>query len=94
LDAVLVEVLGREFEGILGCDYYSAYRKYMREFGVLVQFCLAHFIRDVKFLAEHPDARNRAHGQRLLTALRFVAIHRRLTQGTRSADGQRWCERI
>ena len=22
---------------------------------VLLQFCLAHFIRDVKFLAEHPD---------------------------------------
>jgi len=23
------------------------YRKYMREFGVLIQFCLAHLIRDV-----------------------------------------------
>jgi transposase len=27
-------------------------------------------------------------------AIRFVAIHRRITQGTRSVDGQRWCERI
>ena len=27
-------------------------------------------------------------------AIRFVAIHRRLTQGTRSEDGRRWCERI
>jgi transposase len=169
---VLVEVLGKEFEGLLGCDYFSAYRKYMKDFGVLVQFCLAHFIRDVKFLAEHPDPRNRAHGQRLLAdlrrlfgiihrreqyasattfrqalerarnelvwnatlesphtreasaleerfyqhtesyfrfitepgiaptnnlaeqALRFVAIHRRITQGTRGEDGRRWCERI
>ena len=27
---VLVEVLGEEFNGVLGCDYFSAYRKYMR----------------------------------------------------------------
>ena len=27
-------------------------------------------------------------------AIRFVAIHRRLTQGTRGEAGQRWCERI
>jgi hypothetical protein len=138
---------------------------------VAVQFCLAHLIRDVKFLATHPDARNRAYGEELLRclrrvfavihrreqykseerfqkhlydacsdllwavhqrmdtpgcrnigkrffthadsyfrflttpgieptnnlaeqAIRFVAIHRRLTQGTRSPAGQRWCERI
>jgi transposase len=27
-------------------------------------------------------------------AIRFVAIHRRLTQGTRGPAGQTWCERI
>jgi hypothetical protein len=27
-------------------------------------------------------------------AIRFVAIHRRITQGTRGDAGQRWCERI
>jgi transposase len=170
---VLLEVLGREFDGVLGCDYFSAYRKYMRlNENVMLQFCLAHYIRDVKFLAEHPNARNRAHGTRLLhhlrrlfgvihrraeyvsdtifrrelarvrndlvydatlaapytreaevlaerfflhidsyfrfltepdvaptnnlaeQALRFVAIHRRITQGTRGDAGQRWCERI
>ena len=169
---VLVEVLGEEFNGILGCDYFSAYRKYMKDFDVALQFCLAHFIRDVKFLADHPDKRNQQHGKRLLAdlrrlfgvihrreqyasettfqqalqrardelvwdatmespqthesevladrfykhtesyfrfitepnveptnnlaeqAIRFVAIHRRLTQGTRSEDGQRWCERV
>ena len=129
-------------------------------------------IRDVKFLVEHPDRQNQAHGQRLLAHLRklfrvihrretyasedtfrhaletvrnqlvwdatmesphtrealaleerfyqhtqsyfrfitepsieptnnlaehvvrFVAIHRRITQGTRSEGGRRWCERI
>jgi transposase len=170
---VLVDVLGQEFAGTLGCDYFSAYRKYIRlNENVLVQFCLAHFIRDVKFLAEHPDPKNRAYGQRLVQhlrelfavyhrreeyaseksfrqalarirvklvwdttmespdtreannlaerfylhtreyfrfisdpdadptnnlaeqAIRFVAIHRRLTQGTRGESGQSWCERI
>ena len=170
---VLIEVLGREFDGILGCDYFSAYRKYMKlNDNVALQFCLAHLIRDVKFLTTHPDPQNREYGERLLKdlrrtfrvihrreqyksddhfygalyracsdlmwdvteelvdtrecgnmarrfrthaecyfrflttpgveptnnlaeqAIRFVAIHRRLTQGTRGEAGQRWCERI
>ena len=169
---VLVETLGKEFNGILGCDYFSAYHKYMRDFNVLLQFCLAHLIRDVKFLVEHPYKQNKVYGQLLLDdlrrlfavihrrdtyaspenfqraleaaraqlvwdatrraprsreafnlakrfrenadsyfrfitepnveptnnlaeqAIRFVAIHRRITQGTRSEDGRRWCERI
>ena len=144
----------------------------MRDFGVVLQFCLAHLIRDVKFLVEHPNKKNRAYGQLLLDdlrrlfgvihrrdeyassdnfqraleaarrqlvwdatrraplsreaynmaqrfrenaesyfrfitepnveptnnlaeqAIRFIAIHRRVTQGTRSEDGRRWCERI
>lgn len=45
---VLIQMLGTEFNGILGCDYFSAYRKYMKDFGVLVQFCLANFLRDVR----------------------------------------------
>ena len=45
---VLLQVLGEEFSGVLGADYFSAYRKYLGDFGILVQFCLAHLIRDVK----------------------------------------------
>jgi transposase len=76
---VLVSMLGEEFNGILGCDYFSAYRKYMKDFNVLVQFCLAHFLRDVRFLVEHPNSKNRAYGKRVLQALRalFGVIHRR-----------------
>ena len=55
---VLIEVLGVEFNGVLGCDYYSAYRRYLRT-DVSLQFCLAHLIRDVKFLTTLPDARDR-----------------------------------
>ena len=168
---VLIEALGTEFNGVLGCDYFSAYRKYMREFGVRVQFCMAHLIRDAKFLLSLPSAADRAYGRRLCDrlrelfavihgrekmsraafrnaldrarrrvlwaatmdvprtrhaqnlaerfrrhgeayfrfittpgigptnnlaeqAIRFVVIDRRITQGTRSEKGRRWCERI
>jgi len=76
---VLIEVLGQEFDGVLGCDYFSAYRKYMGDFNVAVQFCLAHLIRDVKFLTTLADAATAAYGQKLLDGLRemFHVIHRR-----------------
>jgi transposase len=169
---VLIDVLGEELNGLLGCDYFRAYRKYMKDFDVRVQFCLAHLIRDVKFLVEHPNKANQRYGKLLLEhlrklfgvihrrdsyvsdasfrrtlatvrndlvydafmhlpntreagnwadrfalhmdsyfrfitepdlepthnaaeqAIRFVAIHRRLTQGTRGTAGQEWCQRI
>jgi transposase len=77
---VLLETLGKDFDGVLGCDYFSAYRKFMGELGVLVQFCLAHLIRDVKFLLTL-DASTRKYGQRLLERLRalFRIIHKRDT---------------
>jgi transposase len=76
---VLIAVLGKEFDGVLGCDHFSAYRRYMRECDVLVQFCLAHLIRDVKFLTTLPGQQERAYGERLREALRtlFGVIHRR-----------------
>jgi transposase len=76
---VLLEVLGKEFDGVLGCDYFSAYRRYMRECNVVMQFCLAHLIRDVKYLTTLPCAADRAYGERLREALRslFGIIHRR-----------------
>lgn len=170
---VLLDVLGKEFAGLIGCDYFSAYRKYMRvNDKVQVQFCLAHLVRDVKYLMTLPDAATRAYGERLRDdlrrlfevfhrykdwspslfqqflevardrvlatatsqvppsaeaqnmanrfaahgasyfqfipyldgieptnnlaeqAIRFVVIDRRITQGTRSHAGRRWCERI
>src|SRR3954447_17230350 len=76
---VLIGVLGEEFDGVLGCDHFSSYRRYHREFGVVLQFCLAHLIRDVKYLTTLPDPRDRAYGERLREALRdlFAVIHRR-----------------
>jgi len=170
---VLIETLGSEFDGTIGCDYFSAYHKFMRlDENVKLQFCIAHLIRDIKFLCIHPDKDNQVYGERLREqfrklfktiarrkefvseatfrrslerirneivwdatgeqpdtqhaanmakrfyehfedyfrfisdpdigptnnlaeqAIRFVAIHRRMTQGTRGEPGQSWFERI
>ncbi len=76
---VLIDVLGKEFDGVLGSDYFSAYRKYMKDFNVNIQFCIAHLIRDIKFLAGLPDAETKAYGQKLLDAVTnmFHIIHQR-----------------
>jgi transposase len=76
---VLMKVLGKEFDGVLGCDYFGAYRRFMRVCGVTLQFCLAHLIRDVKFLTTLPDKQQAAYGERLREALRqlFGVIHQR-----------------
>jgi len=87
---VLVEVLGREFAGVIGADYFSAYRKYMGDFNVLVQFCLAHLIRDVRFLTTLSDRATSNYGRRLLDRLRklFAVIHRRDTLTPQRFEGQ------
>jgi hypothetical protein len=51
--AVLEEVLGNSFKGILICDYHSAYRKFIKEHALIAQFCSAHLLRDAKYLADH-----------------------------------------
>jgi transposase len=78
---VLWAVLGEEFQGVLGCDFYSAYRRYMRECGVEVQFCLAHLIREIRYLTTLPSGAERAYGERLVQAIRklFQVIHARET---------------
>ena len=48
--AVLLDLLGADFEGVIGCDYFSSYRCYMGEFGGVLQFCMAHLIREVKLM--------------------------------------------
>jgi hypothetical protein len=78
---VLVDVLGKEFNGVLGCDYFSAYHKYMNDFNITVQFCIAHLIRDIKYLAGLKDPETKAYGRKLLAAVRdmFAIIHDRDT---------------
>lgn len=90
---VLIDLLGVEFAGVLGCDYFSSYRKFMGLMSGQIQFCLAHLIRDLKFLAEHPDAATQLYGQPLLRAVGrlFVLIHEQVERP--EEDFQRRLER-
>jgi transposase len=74
---VLMDVLGREFAGVVGCDYFSAYRRYLKEYSICLQFCLAHLIRDIKFLTTLPDSRDQQYGNALRQALKelFEVFH-------------------
>jgi len=83
---VLIDVLGEDFAGVIGCDYFSAYRKYMKDCHVLVQFCVAHLIRELKYLAGLSDKATADYGQKLLDAMRdmFSIFHKaeELTENT------------
>ena len=74
---VLIDVLGEDFAGVIGCDYFSAYRKYMKDFDVLIQFCIAHLIRELKYLAGLTDKATANYGQILLDTMRdmFSVFH-------------------
>ena len=76
---VLMELLGAAFDGVIHCDYFSAYRKFKQDSSAVMQFCLAHLIRDVKFLAESSDKVTRNWADKTLLDFRqlFRLIHRR-----------------
>jgi len=76
---VLLDISGQNFQGSLGADFWGAYRKDARQCGVLIQFCLAHSIREVKYLCEFPEPSVQRYGQALLAGLKelFSALHRR-----------------
>lgn len=75
---VLFEMLGEEYEGIIGCDFWGAYRKFTRLTNATVQYCMAHLIREVRFLAEHTNKKLIRWGQQLLEWLKklFKTLHR------------------
>lgn len=49
---VLFENLGTNFKSILLADFFSANRMFVRLTGAKVQWCWAHLVRDIKFIAE------------------------------------------
>jgi transposase len=67
---VIKEFLGESFAGVVGCDYHSAYRKFLHDLGATMQFCWAHLIRDVKFLTTLTDRVTKNFGQRLLASIK------------------------
>lgn len=73
---VLIDVLGKEFNGVPGYDYFFAYRKYMKDFNVLIQFCIAYLIRDIRFLTTLSDQRSISYWNRSkLTSTINLLLH-------------------
>lgn len=64
---VLRDVLGESFDGAITSDFYSAYICFANK---QQQFCLAHLIRDVKFLTTLPDPASKEFGTQLLKYFR------------------------
>jgi len=85
---VLMDILGQNFAGILGADFWGAYRKYARQCGVRIQFCLAHLVREVKYLGEFPEPSVQSYGQGLLAGLKelFATLHRRAELSQKAFD--------
>jgi len=76
---VLEDLLSTECEAVLGSDYYSSYRAFMKKAPVMVQFCLAHLIREARFIAQSAIKTIANYGQRVLDGLKalFKIIHQR-----------------
>jgi transposase len=68
---VLNQVLGDDFDGTVTCDYYAAYRRYLATHPLAAaQFCLAHLVRDVRFLETLPAEDDRLFAAELLAELK------------------------
>jgi transposase len=77
---VLEKLVGPDFAGYLNFDYFSANCSFAWNNWIKAQYCWAHLIRDMRFLAEkHPDKKTKAWAEALLDRSRrlFSAWHRR-----------------
>ena len=74
---VLFDLLSEDFTGTLNSDYYGSYRKFIRLTDATVQYCMAHLIREIRFLAEQSCKTLARWGQKLLDHVRtlFKTLH-------------------
>lgn len=74
---VLFDILDKDFSGIINCDFYGAYRKFYRLTAARVQYCMAHLIREIRFLAELTNKKLARWGNELLNWLKklFESLH-------------------
>lgn len=86
---VLRDVLGAGFAGTLVCDFFSPYRKFKGLAPCILQFCLAHLIRDVRFLETLPDKPGGRFAGKLLKLIQklFGKHHERLANPQQDFSG-------
>jgi len=58
---ILEKVLGKKFKGIIGCDGWSTYKVFSEKYGILLQRCWAHLIREVKYTCKDIHDLNAAY---------------------------------
>jgi len=58
---IVEKVLGKYFKGILGCDGWSTYKVFSETYGILLQRCWAHLIREVKHVCKDVKDLNDAY---------------------------------
>jgi len=84
---VLFEILGQDFGGIVMADFFSANRKFVREAGVLVQYCWSHLIREIRSLGESVYSSVRRWAKTLEELIRAMF---RLWHARAERDPKRW----
>lgn len=67
---VLLENLGRDFSSVLLADFFSANRMFVRLTGAKVQWCWAHLVRDIKFIAQLRQRNVQQWSNRLLAIIK------------------------
>ena len=67
---ILFENLGRDFNAILLADFFSANRMFIRLTGAKVQWCWAHLVRDIKFIAQLKASNITQWANRLLAIIK------------------------
>ncbi len=58
---IVENVLGKDFRGIIGCDGWSTYKVFSEKYGILLQRCWAHLLREVKYTCKGVQDLNAAY---------------------------------
>lgn len=70
--SVIEDVLGLDYKGAITSDFYGAYRKFKFK---NQQYCLAHLIRDIKFLVTFPEEETVRFSTKLLSYFKKLFEH-------------------
>ena len=80
---VLFENLGKKFNAVLLADFFSANRMFVRMTGAKVQWCWAHLVRDIKFIAQLKSKNVQQWADRLLGIIKKMLKTWRKDERTR-----------
>jgi hypothetical protein len=69
----ILEVVLGKFKGTIGCDFYAAYQSFIKDKDdIVLQFCMAHLVRDFKYCYDFNKSDAREYGKKALDILRQI----------------------